>query len=115
MRLLFGILIIAEICLLAAPVVRFGVDSPDASRAWFEWRQNPNPETEQAWKAERARLRRENIAVDSALVGLLVANSLGLVSVGRSLRRKPDLANRLPPASEDGRPEELDSVKGKEA
>lgn len=88
MRLLFGILVGIEVLLAAAPFVRSGVNRPEASRAWHEWRQNPTPETEKVWILEKARLKREAVILDSVLVVLLVVNSGGLFFVGRRAFRK---------------------------
>jgi hypothetical protein len=88
MRVLFAVLIITEMCFIAGPFISSGINRPEAARAWHEWRQNLSPETEQAWKAESARLSRMNMVADSVLVTLLVINSVGLFMVGRKAFRK---------------------------
>lgn len=88
MRILFAVLIFAEICFIAGPFISRGINRPEAARAWHEWRQNPTPETEQAWKTENARLSRMNAMADSVLIALLAINSVSLFTVGRKVLRK---------------------------
>ena len=88
MRTLFVVLIFTEICLVAGPFVSSGINRPEASRAWYEWRENPNPKTKQAWESEKACLSRMNTIADSILLTLLAVNSAGLFVVGRKAFRK---------------------------
>lgn len=88
MRILFTILVFTEICFITGPFISSGINRPEAARAWHEWRQNPNRETEQAWKAESARLSRMNMLADSVLVTFLIINSFYLFKVGRKAFHK---------------------------
>lgn len=87
MRVLFVVLLLAEACLLCAPLMSSGLNRPKTARAWHEWHQNPTPETEQAWKIERARRSRMEVAAGSVLAVILAINSTGLYLVGRRLFR----------------------------
>jgi hypothetical protein len=94
MRVLFGILILVEMLLIAAPFIASGIDRPETARAWNEWRQNPNPETEAAWKAESALLWRMNMVADLVLIALLGVNSVALFKVGRRVFRRTRLSRQ---------------------
>jgi hypothetical protein len=79
-------LIVVEIALalmLFSPVL---VNRRSHVQAFVAWRNNPTLETEARWKEENSRLHRDMMIVDLALLGALIANTVGLVMVIR--RRK---------------------------
>jgi hypothetical protein len=95
MRFLFWALILLEICLVAAPFLSRGIDSPKAARAWLAWRQNPTPEATRAWETERLRLKRGNLLADFILLGMLTLNTTAIVIVRRRAFRRPVITANL--------------------
>jgi hypothetical protein len=88
-KALFFLLLLLELCFGAAPFARSTLPyRPRAARAFLEFRQNPNPQTESAWRYESSMLRRDGLIADGIIFGLLAANTICLIVVGRKAFRR---------------------------
>ena len=81
--LLYAFLLVVEICLIVIPFLPSQYCSPRAARAFYAWRQNPTPETEQAWNKERQRVQRTELIFDAVLLGLILGNGFAIYTVRR--------------------------------
>jgi hypothetical protein len=71
LKALFFLLLLLELCFGAAPFVSSLPYRHRAARAWLEFQQNPNPETERAWLSERSIVKREGLVFDAIIFVLL--------------------------------------------
>ena len=66
-----------------------GFESWKLPSLWSQWQKNPNPQTEAAWKAERNRVWRMNLAFDAVIIVLTVANGFAIRHFVRKALYKP--------------------------
>jgi hypothetical protein len=61
------------------------IHSTSAIQSWNHWRQGPAPETEEAWRDQRARLRSSGAVIDGLLLGFLGPNTIGVFVLSKRL------------------------------
>jgi hypothetical protein len=86
-KILLPLAFAAEIALVFALFQHSEIHSTSAIQSWRHWRQNPSPETEAAWRDQRARLRTSGAVFDGLLLGLLGFNTVGVFVLSKRLIR----------------------------
>ena len=89
MKILLIILVLLEVVLLALAFSPILIDRRSATRALVEWHNNPTPQNEAAWLRERTTMNRERLPTRVCIIGVLVLNTVGLVSLVQRVQRKP--------------------------
>jgi hypothetical protein len=84
-KILLPLAFVAEIALVLAFFQRSEVHSTSAIQSWRHWRQAPSPETEEAWRDQKARLRTSSAVIDGLLLGLLGFNTVGVFVLSKRL------------------------------
>jgi len=76
--MLLVLAIVLEVFLLLELALSPGVESWKLPALWVQLQKNPNPQTEAAWKEERNRMCRINLAVDGGIIVLALANGFAI-------------------------------------
>jgi len=91
--MLLVLAIVLEVFLLLGLALPHGVESWKLPVLWVQRQKNPNPQTEAAWKAERNRVWRINLAVDGGIIVFAVANGFAIrLFFRKSLHNPKDLS-----------------------
>ena len=80
------VLVLLECCLLLAAFSDSHLDKPGTGSVWFAWQQNPTPQTEAAWNAERGKLHREQAVIGLVIWLLIISTGAGIICAAK--RRK---------------------------
>jgi hypothetical protein len=96
-KTLFYLLVLTEACLCLIVPLPILVNEGKFQTALLEWIKKPLPENENTLRVERVRFERKKTAGHMIIAGLLAANTVALLLVGRRMkknRNRRQLASR---------------------
>ena len=87
-KLLMVFLVTIELVIVFAYFQHSEIHRQGTIQSWSAWRRDPSPQNEAEWRVQRDRLRRDHMAIDTALLLLFALNGAGIFLLSKSLMAK---------------------------